>query len=199
MTPDRVEGATDNLYCIDDLEGSNQSDALFGGEHENLLIGHLGQDNMRGEEGADKLNAKDGGPDKVNGGGQPAGTEDECIIDLPADKEISGCEKIQPNPATTTTLAEPEPHNGEPGSVTVKGNVEANGSLGGYKVRINFSKEEKGEWVLKSYPEVTLPENGNYTDSEGVGVGSWQVKAVFFAQSPYEASESSYKYFTISK
>jgi Ca2+-binding RTX toxin-like protein len=189
------EGTPSNLYGIDDLEGSNQSDALFGGEHGNLLIGHLGEDNLQGEAGEDKLNAKDGGPDKVNGGPD----KDECIVDLPADKEISGCEETLPSPSTTTTLAEPEPHNGEPGSVTVKGNVEAKGSLNGYKVRINFSKEEKGEWVLKSHPEVALAENGNYTDSEGVGVGSWRVKAVFFAQSPYEASESSYKYFTISK
>jgi Ca2+-binding RTX toxin-like protein len=197
--PACAEGSTDSLFGIDDLEGSNQSDALFGGEHENLLIGHLGEDNLRGELGADKLNAVDGGPDKVNGGGQPEGTKDECIIDLPADKEVSGCEEIKPEPVTHTTLAEPEAHNGEPGSVTVKGNVEANGSLSGYKVRINFSKEEKGEWVLKSNPEVTLPENGNYTDSEGVGAGSWRVKAVFFAQSPYLESESSYKFFTISK
>lgn len=193
--PACAEGTPDNLFGIDDLEGSNQSDALFGGEHANLIIGHFGEDNLQGGAGEDKLNAVDQGPDRVSGGPDL----DECLIDLPADKEVSGCESIEPLPITTTTLAEPEPHNGTPGSVTVKGRVEANGSLAGYKVRLDFSKEEGGEWVLKSHPEPVLAENGDYTDSEGVGAGSWRVKAVFPAQTPYEASESAYKYFTISK
>jgi Ca2+-binding RTX toxin-like protein len=88
-------GTTNNLYGIDDLSGSPQGDALFGGSGPNLLTGHLGEDNLRGEGGNDSLDAKDSLKDKVSGGSQTEGGADECIVDLSLD-EVSGCEKTFP-------------------------------------------------------------------------------------------------------
>lgn len=191
-------GSPDQLFGIDDLEGSPEKDLLIGGEHENLLIGHKGEDSLLGEEGVDKLNAQDGAKDKVIGGppAPPEPQEDECVVDLAID-EVAGCEHTLPPPSTETTIANPEPHDGTPGSVDVKGNVEAKASLAGRHVFIEYEKEEGGKFVLKDRPEVALAENGNYTDSEGVGVGKWRVRAVFPEQGNYKPSASMYKEFTI--
>lgn len=195
-SPGCTEGSVDHLYGIDDLEGSNQNDALFGGEHDNLIIGHLGEDNLRGEGGDDHINSQDGAKDKVNGG--PQSSQDECAIDLPLD-EVSGCEKTIPDNSTSTTISEPEAHNGSLGSVNVKGNVAASGSLSGTHVLVEFEKLESGSWILKDSDETALSESGNYTRAQSVGVGSWRVRAAFPAQGDYKASASGYHPFTISK
>jgi Ca2+-binding RTX toxin-like protein len=88
-------GTTNNLYGIDDLSGSPQADALFGGSGPNLLVGHLGADNLRGEDGNDNLDALDSAKDKVSGGNHAEGGEDACIVDTGLD-EVSGCEKTTP-------------------------------------------------------------------------------------------------------
>jgi Ca2+-binding RTX toxin-like protein len=191
-----AEGSLDHLSEIDDLEGSSQEDALIGNAAENLLLGHAGHEILRGEAGDDRIEAKDGVEDKVNGGSQTE--KDVCIIDLPLDEAV-GCELTTPSNATTTTIAAPEAHNGSPGSVTVKGSVAAFGSLTGTHVQVEFEKEESGKWVLKDNDEVALPENGNYTRTQSVGVGSWRVRAVFPAQGDYQASSTAYHSFTIAK
>jgi RTX calcium-binding nonapeptide repeat (4 copies) len=195
--PACTSGTVDRLVRFSDLEGSNQSDALFGGAGENLINGHHGEDVLYGEAGNDEIEAQDGEKDKVNGG---EGT-DVCVIDREID-ERSNCEVYEP-PLISTLTATPtvEPHNGEPGSVTVKGSVFASeGSLSGRYVNVNYSKEEKaGEWVLKSTQHPTLTASGTYSTSEAVGVGKWRVKVVFPEQGPFLPSESGYVNFTIAK
>ncbi len=192
--PACTSGAPEQLYGIDDLEGSNQSDALFGNGGANMLNGHLGEDVLEGEGGPDEIEARDNGKDKVGGGEG----EDFCLIDTEFD-ERSSCERTEP-PLFTTSVAAPsvEPHNGTPGSVTVKGTVSASGgSLSGRYVNVNYSKEEKGEWVLKSTQHPTLSASGAYETSEGVGVGNWRLKVAFPEQGPFLGSESAYKTFSI--
>jgi Ca2+-binding RTX toxin-like protein len=195
-SPGCTSGTTDTLIGFQDLEGSNQSDALFGDGGENLINGHHGEDLLSAEGGNDEIEAQDGEKDRVFGG---EGT-DICVIDREID-ERSGCETTEP-PLISTLVATPtvEPHNGEPGSGTVKGSVYAGeGSLSGRYVNVNYSKEEKpGEWVLKSTQHPTLTASGTYSTSEGVGVGKWRVKVVFPEQGPFLASESGYVSFTIS-
>jgi Ca2+-binding RTX toxin-like protein len=192
--PACTAGSPDLLIGIDDLEGSNQSDALFGNNAANVINGHKGPDVLYGEGGPDEIEAQDGEKDKVGGGEG----EDLCIIDTELD-ERSGCEHTEP-PLTPTSVATPttEPHNGTPGSVTVKGTVSASGgSLSGRYVNVIYNKEEKGEWVQKSTQHPTLNASGAYETSEGVGVGNWRVKVVFPEQGPFLGSESAYKTFSI--
>jgi Ca2+-binding RTX toxin-like protein len=194
--PACAAGATDTLLSIDDLEGSNQSDALFGNEGPNVLNGHHGEDKLYAEGGADEIEAQDVQKDVVAGGEG----EDLCVIDREID-ERSGCEQTEP-PLISTLVTTPaaESHNGEPGSVKVKGSVAAGeGSLAGRYVNVNYSKEEKGEWVLKSTQHPTLSAAGAYETTEAVGVGSWRVKVVFPEQGPFLGSESGYTTFSIAR
>jgi Ca2+-binding RTX toxin-like protein len=79
------------LRNINDLEGSFQSDALFGNANTNLIIGHKGEDGIYGRGGNDFLNAIDSAtteePDSVGGG---AGT-DTCKLDK-TDTPVASCE-----------------------------------------------------------------------------------------------------------
>jgi Ca2+-binding RTX toxin-like protein len=194
--PACTSGSPDTLIGIDDLEGSNQSDALFGNGGPNVLNGHHGQDTLYGEAGADEIEAQDEEKDKLGGGEG----EDLCIVDREID-EWAGCEHTEP-PMIATSVLTPtiEPHNGTPGSVTVKGNVSASeGALSGRFVNVNYFKEEGGKWVAKSTQHPLLNGSGHYETSEGVGVGNWRVKVVFPEQGPFFGSESAYINFTISK
>jgi Ca2+-binding RTX toxin-like protein len=194
--PACTSGTPDQLFGIDDLEGSNQSDALFGNGGANVIKGHHGEDVLYGEGGPDEIEAQDGEKDKLGGGEG----EDLCIIDTELD-ERSGCERTEP-PLIATSVATPtvEPHNGEPGSVKVKGSVSApEGSLSGRYLNVNYSKEEGGGWVLKSTQHPTLNAAGAYETTEAVGVGNWRVKVVFPEQGPFLESESGYATFSIAK
>jgi Ca2+-binding RTX toxin-like protein len=194
--PACVTGKTALLFGFDDLEGSNQSDALFGNEGPNVLNGHHGKDSLYGKGGDDEIEAQDEEIDVVNGGPE----NDLCIIDREIDQR-SECETTEP-PLIKTLTATPkvEPHNGEPGSATVKGSVFASeGSLSGRYLNVNFSKEEKSEWVLKATQHPTLNSSGQFETSQSVGVGSWRVKVVFPEQGPFLESESEYVKFTSSK
>jgi Ca2+-binding RTX toxin-like protein len=74
-------GALQELLEIDDLEGSNQADVLYGNGNPNGLFGRLGNDTMAGKLGVDKIlagnNGDRQGADVVAGDG---GT-DECEWD----------------------------------------------------------------------------------------------------------------------
>lgn len=89
-------GSVDTLSNINDLEGSEHNDALYGNAGENLLIGHHGKDSLYGEEGADKLNGIGGKEDFLNGGegpGLPKEHEDICRFSKDSKDTFSGCEK----------------------------------------------------------------------------------------------------------
>jgi Ca2+-binding RTX toxin-like protein len=89
--PACVSGKTALLFGVDDLDGSNQSDALFGNEGPNLLTGHHGEDFLYGKGGNDELEAQDEEKDTVNGGPE----SDLCVIDSAVD-QVSECEVTGP-------------------------------------------------------------------------------------------------------
>ena len=84
-----LSGSPDLLRNIDDLEGSNQADLLFGDGHENSLFGRKGVDELFGRAGNDFINSYDEGTHDNIGGGE--GSEDECKFDKGIDSH-SGCE-----------------------------------------------------------------------------------------------------------
>lgn len=65
------------LANIDDLEGSNSADQLYGDGFDNNLLGRPGKDEIWGRAGADRIEAQDGIAE-VGGGGE--GT-DSCVLD----------------------------------------------------------------------------------------------------------------------
>jgi len=81
-------GTLDQLEEIDDVEGSNQADKLFGDGKPNSLFGHNGEDQLFPRASNDFIEARDGGKDELNGG---EGSEDLCKIDKGTDPE-AGCE-----------------------------------------------------------------------------------------------------------
>ena len=93
---------------------------------------------------------------------------------------------------TTTTTSVREVLNGNPGWVTVEGNVTAGGPIGNVFVNVNFMKYEDGGWKLKEtlHPTVT---NGHYeVSSFRPGKGEWKVKtALQDGQGPFVGSEAS--------
>jgi Ca2+-binding RTX toxin-like protein len=196
--PACTTGTVTNLYGMDDLEGSNQSDALFGNENENVIVGHSGADSLYGVGGRDTvIGWQDNQKDKVSGG---AGKEDICRIDLGID-EHPECDETEPSPVTTTAISSVTTKNGTPGSVTVTGRVYANASFpGAVTVNVNLSKKNKSgtyELIVSKHPE--LSPSGNYETLEAVGVGEWRVKTVFVEQAGFSPSESEYHFFTIKK
>jgi|GEM_PF-834326 len=194
--PACTSGSVDNLYGMDDLEGSNQSDALFGNSGANNLLGHKGEDALYGEAGNDTILAQDEEKDKINGGGSP---EDECRIDRGLD-EFSGCGIVKPPPTPTTTYATVSGiYNGQPGSVTVTGHVyaEDSSSLNGTYLNVNFEKEEGGKWVYKNSAHPTITNNYYEVVKWMVGVGNWRTRTVFPEQGAFAESQSEYHSFTI--
>lgn len=79
-------GTPDSLLNIDDLEGSNQDDLLYGNAGSNNLLGRLGADGLWARAGDDEIAADDGQEDTVGGSG---GT-DNCRVDAGLDR-VSGC------------------------------------------------------------------------------------------------------------
>lgn len=95
--PACISGATTTLYGIDDLKGSFQSDALFGGAGPNLITGSTAEDSLFGEAGKDVILAKDTfnlapKPEKDRVGGGEG--EDRCVLDAGLD-ESTACEVVE--------------------------------------------------------------------------------------------------------
>jgi predicted secreted protein len=94
--------------------------------------------------------------------------------------------------------------NGQPGYVTVEGNVKAGAyPLAGKYVNVNYQKEvSPGNWSTISTTHPTLNSAGYYQYAHwGVSVGNWRARTVFpggqGSQPPLAESSSSYHYFTI--
>jgi Ca2+-binding RTX toxin-like protein len=75
--PACASGEPDELRNIDDLEGTNGNDVLFGDSHENNLLGRSGEDQIWARGGNDNIEARDGEYDHGGGG---SGT-DTCTLD----------------------------------------------------------------------------------------------------------------------
>jgi Ca2+-binding RTX toxin-like protein len=104
-------GAPDNLVGIEDLEGSNGDDVLYGDGNANQLLGHRGADTYRALGGNDLILANSGSADKAIDCGE--GTEDSAVIDLPpiVDPTPVGCERVRQGTAEEflTEIEEPQP------------------------------------------------------------------------------------------
>jgi Ca2+-binding RTX toxin-like protein len=85
----------DHMEGIEDLEGSEGSDVLYGNEEANQLLGHKGEDIYRALGGDDTIFANSGTRDKVIDCGE--GTEDSAVIDLASvgDPAPIGCERVR--------------------------------------------------------------------------------------------------------
>ena len=75
--PHCATGSLDQLRNIDDLEGTNGNDILYGDKFENNLLGRSGEDQIWARGGNDNIEAKDG---EYDHGGGSAGT-DTCTLD----------------------------------------------------------------------------------------------------------------------
>jgi Ca2+-binding RTX toxin-like protein len=71
-------GLLDKLRNVDDLEGTNSDDILYGDEHENNLLGRSGEDQIWARGGNDNIEANDEG--EYDHGGGSTGT-DTCTLD----------------------------------------------------------------------------------------------------------------------
>ncbi len=101
---------------IEDLEGSNSDDTLYGGPEPNQLLGHTGGDTYHAGAAADTIFANSGDADPVIDCGGDVG--DRALVDHPqfGDAAPIGCESVieaDPNNFITQTElapeAEPEP------------------------------------------------------------------------------------------
>jgi Ca2+-binding RTX toxin-like protein len=99
-------GSFDALSGIEDLEGSNQSDVLYGDEGPNQLFGHTGEDTYRARGGNDTIAANFGTRDRAIDCGP--GT-DTAVIDLAAvgDPRPIECERVREG--AIGEFLEPEP------------------------------------------------------------------------------------------
>jgi Ca2+-binding RTX toxin-like protein len=88
-------GMLDHLEGIEDLEGSEGNDVLYGNEETNQLLGHHGEDTYRALGGNDTIFANSGTRDKVIDCGE--GIADTAVIDLAAvgDPAPLGCESVR--------------------------------------------------------------------------------------------------------
>jgi Ca2+-binding RTX toxin-like protein len=81
----------DTIKFIDDVEGSNQADQLYGDGNPNSLFGHNGEDTLFARGGNHNfIEARDGGKDKVDGG---EGANDLCKLDEGVDNK-TGCDEF---------------------------------------------------------------------------------------------------------
>ena len=106
-------GTPDNLFGIEDLEGSNGADALVGDTGPNQLLGHGGADEYFGGFGADILLANSEDSDPVIDCGPDV---DSAVIDIPtegyADATPIECESVRegkPEDFRTVTELPPPP------------------------------------------------------------------------------------------
>jgi Ca2+-binding RTX toxin-like protein len=117
-------GSLDHLEAIEDLEGSNQDDVLYGNEGNNQLLGHMGEDTYYALGGQDSILANSGSGDRVIdcgadadtavvdlGGIDPAPIECESVREGPPDefKEVPPPSEPPPRVAPSGGSAEPAP------------------------------------------------------------------------------------------
>jgi Ca2+-binding RTX toxin-like protein len=178
----------------DTLYGDDGDDNLNGGDGDDGVWGSYGVDSLYGGPNWDDLHAQDGAVDSVIdcGTGYDPGAERDG-----SDPAGVGCDDPVP---TNAYLTVGETLNGQPGYVSVSGNVQRGDDgtdVSGY-VNVNFEKLVNGSWQTMSTAQRTLS-NGHYDVSYwGVGVGQWRVRAVFPAsQGRYAYSESSYHPFEV--
>lgn len=200
QSPTCPGGTTDNIYGMDDLEGSNQGDILFGNDSPNSILGHSGDDWLNGQGGNDTLLAKDGEKDTVVGG---AGTEDICKIDWELDN-VEGCEELEPPPIPTTTyetIPKGGAVGGETGSITLHGRVKPNRNTvkgHGHYVNVNFLLKEGNEWKLVHTAHEVMENSQTYeVNAYPLSPGSYKTRAVFPQQGQFLASSSNYHTFEI--
>jgi Ca2+-binding RTX toxin-like protein len=93
--PECAGGSFDHMEGIEDLEGSSQSDVLYGNEGENQLLGHKGADAYFALGGNDSILANSGSADRVINCGPGF---DQATIDL-ASKAVDPapieCERVR--------------------------------------------------------------------------------------------------------
>jgi Ca2+-binding RTX toxin-like protein len=89
-----ADGTPDHLEGIEDLEGSEGSDVLYGDAGVNQLLGHRGEDTYRALGGDDSIFANSGTRDRVIDCGEG---NDSAVIDLAAvgDPAPIGCESVR--------------------------------------------------------------------------------------------------------
>jgi Ca2+-binding RTX toxin-like protein len=112
-------GTFDSLTGIEDLEGSEGNDVLYGNEEANQLLGHHGEDTYRALGGNDTIFANSGTRDRVIDCGEG---EDTAVIDLAAvgDPAPIGCEHVREGSANEfeTEIEQPVPAPVTPAPVT---------------------------------------------------------------------------------
>jgi Ca2+-binding RTX toxin-like protein len=105
-------GSFDALSGIEDLEGSNQSDVLYGDEGANQLLGHKGEDTYHARGGSDSILANSGSRDRVIDCGPGL---DQAIVDFASigDPTPIECENVREGAAEEfkelELLSEPPP------------------------------------------------------------------------------------------
>jgi Ca2+-binding RTX toxin-like protein len=105
-------GNFDALTGIEDLEGSNQSDVLYGDEGANQLLGHKGEDTYHARGGNDNILANSGSRDRVIDCGPGL---DQAILDFASigDPAPIECERVSEGAAEEfkelELLSEPPP------------------------------------------------------------------------------------------
>lgn len=102
----------DTLTGIEDLEGSSQSDVLYGDEGANQLLGHKGEDTYHARDGNDNILANSGSRDRVIDCGPGL---DQAIVDFASigDPTPIECERVREGAAEEfkelELLSEPPP------------------------------------------------------------------------------------------
>jgi Ca2+-binding RTX toxin-like protein len=101
----------DSLQEVEDLEGSNSADVLYGGPGENQLLGHAGPDVYYAGAGPDSILANSGDADPVINCGADT---DSALVDHPeyGDAAPIECETVReadPNSFQTVTELPPPP------------------------------------------------------------------------------------------
>jgi hypothetical protein len=102
---------------------------------------------------------------------------------------------------TVTYATASSPLNGQPGYISVSGNVYVTNIEGepvtNLVANINFSKLEGGRWVFKNTAQVTII-NGHYeVNNWTVGSGQWRTRTVFPQQGNFNQSEANYHEFQV--
>jgi hypothetical protein len=85
-----ASGETSTLGNIDDLEGTNFGDELYGDKADNNFYAREGLDKVFGRDGNDRIEVNDDGPGDTGGGGPNTAAGDTCVTD--SGDTISGCE-----------------------------------------------------------------------------------------------------------
>lgn len=111
-TPECSSGALDSLASIEDLEGSEAADVLYGDAGPNQLLGHAGADTYFALAGDDSILANSGDNDKTIDCGEG---NDSALIDFnppfsdPTPIECESVAEAAPNDFRTVTELPPPP------------------------------------------------------------------------------------------